>query len=98
MPAHAPCKQVGARLKTKEPTAFELWLIGKAGQFNLSRLEGLGRDPEVETDRADGCDVTRLRFVSADHLHPQKLKAVLAEHLKGFKATFADAAGEKEAG
>jgi excinuclease ABC subunit A len=87
-----------ARLKTKESGAMELWLIGRPGQFNLSRLEGIGRDPEVEGDRADGCDVTRLRFVSADHIQPQKLKAVLAEHMKGFKATFGGDAGEKEAG
>jgi hypothetical protein len=36
--------------------------------------------------------------VTADHLHSQKLKALLTEHLKGFRQAFGDAAEEKEAG
>ena len=34
-----------ARLKTKEPAALECWFVGKPGQFNLSRVEGIGRRP-----------------------------------------------------
>ena len=36
------------RLKTKESAALECWFIGRPAQFNLSRLEGLGRDPQIE--------------------------------------------------
>ena len=35
--------------------------------------------------------------MTTDDLHPQKLKALLVEHLKGFKATFGTGE-EKEAG
>ena len=87
-----------ARLKTKETAALECWFVGKPGQFNLSRFEGIGRDPTIESDRADGSEVLKLRFVSADQLQPQKLKPLLAEHLTGFKATFGSGGAEKEAG
>ena len=94
-PPRAP--RMWARLKTKESAALECWFIGRPGQFNLSRVEGLGREPVIEMERDDGIDVLKLRFVSSDDLHPQKLKALLAEHLKGFKATFGTGE-EKEAG
>jgi excinuclease ABC subunit A len=87
-----------ARLKTKESAALECWFVGQPGQFNLSRLEGIGRDPVIESNRSDRCDVLKLFLVRADHLHPQKLKALLTEHLNGFKATFTDSEAEKEAG
>jgi excinuclease ABC subunit A len=76
------------RLKTKEADALEVWLVGRRGQINLSRVEGIGRDPVIEGDRADGSEVLKLRFLSADHLQPQKLKAILGEHLAGFRAAF----------
>jgi excinuclease ABC subunit A len=95
-PPRAP--RMWARLKTKESAALECWFIGRPGQFNLNRVEGIGRDPVIEMDRTDGIDVLKLRFVSSDHLNPQKLKALLSEHLKGFKAAFGNGAEEKEAG
>jgi excinuclease ABC subunit A len=95
-PPGAP--RMWARLKTKESAALECWFIGRPGQLNLSRVEGLGRDPVIEMDRTDGIDVLKLRFVSSDHLNPQKLKALLSEHLKGFKAAFGNGGEEKEAG
>jgi excinuclease ABC subunit A len=87
-----------ARLKTKEAAALECWFVGRPGQFNLSRVEGIGRDPLIEADRFDGADVLKLFLVRPDHLHLPKLKALLAEHLKGFKATFTDDDAGKEAG
>jgi excinuclease ABC subunit A len=87
-----------ARLKTKESAALECWVIARPGQFNLSRVEGVGTDPVIESDRNDGVEVLKLRFVSSDHLHPPRLKALLAEYLKGFKAAFRSGAEEKEAG
>ena len=69
-----------ARIKTKQPADLELWLVGKPGQFNLSRVEGIGQNAELESDRADGSDVLKLHFVRADQIQPAKLKAVLAEH------------------
>jgi excinuclease ABC subunit A len=77
------------RLKSKDPAALEAWFVGKPGQFNLSRVERLGRHPEIEADRADGADVLKLRFLSADHLRPKELEKLLAEHLAGFREAFA---------
>ena len=53
-PPRAP--RMWARLKTKESAALECWFIGRPGQFNLSRVEGLGRDPSKELGRC-GIDV-----------------------------------------
>jgi excinuclease ABC subunit A len=85
------------RLKTKESAALECWFVGKPGQFNLSRVEGFGRDAAVESDRNDRSDVLKLRFVSADHFNAGKLKSLLAEHLQGYRQAFGEVAG-KEAG
>ena len=72
-----------ARIKTKEPVAVEVWLVGKPGQFNLSRLDGIGVAPEVVADRADGADVIKLRFAKPEHLRPAELSKLLAEHVGG---------------
>ena len=68
-----------ARIKTKEPAAVELWLVTRPGQFNLSRLDGLGEQPEVAADRSDGTEVVKLRFVKSPHLRPADLRKVLSE-------------------
>jgi excinuclease ABC subunit A len=72
-----------SRIKTKEAEALEVWLICKPGQVNLSRVEGLARHAAVEGNRNDGTDVLKLWFVKEEDLQPAKLKAFLAEHLKG---------------
>ena len=82
------------RLKTKEADALECWFVGRRGQVNLARVEGLGRDPAVEGDRADGTEVLKLRFTTADQLQSKALRAVLAEHLAGFRAAFAGGGAE----
>jgi excinuclease ABC subunit A len=78
-----------ARLKTKDPTALEIRLHGKPGQFNLSRLDGIGRDPDLSRDRADGVDVLTLKFTTAEQLRLPTLKKLLAEHATGFREVFA---------
>lgn len=77
-----------ARVRTKDHLALECRFIGKPGQFNLSRLEGIGREPEIEASRADGTDVMRLNFRKPEEMPPAKLKALLAEHAKGFQDVF----------
>jgi excinuclease ABC subunit A len=81
----AGSSRMWARIKTKESDALEAWFIGRRGQMNLAKVEGLGRDPALESDRQDGTEVLKLRFLASDHLQPQKLKAVLAEHLREFR-------------
>jgi excinuclease ABC subunit A len=87
-----------ARLKTKESAALECWLIGKPGQFNLSRVEWIGVHPEIETNRTDRADVLKLWFVTAGQLKPAELKKFLAEHLAGFRERFAGESVTAEAG
>lgn len=77
---------------------MEVWLIGKPGQFNLSRVEGVGVHPEIETDRADRADVLWLRFVTAGQLKSAELRKLLAEHLAGFRERFAGESAIAEAG
>ncbi|MGL6094884.1 MAG: excinuclease ABC subunit UvrA, partial [Fimbriiglobus sp.] len=78
------------RIRTKDPAAVECRFVGKPGQFNLARVERIGRDPEVTRDKAEGADVLTLRFVTADQLRPAELRKLLAEHLTGFRATFGE--------
>jgi excinuclease ABC subunit A len=86
-----------ARLKSKEAPALEAWFIGRPGQMNLGRLEGVGRDALIEGDRTDGIDVLKLWFVTSDNLPVAKLKPVLADHLRAFKRAYGGSS-EKEAG
>ncbi|MBX9583652.1 MAG: excinuclease ABC subunit UvrA [Gemmataceae bacterium] len=86
------------RLKTKEADALECWFVGRRGQLNLAKVDGIGVGAAIEGDRTDGSEVLKLRFTAADQLHPAKLKAVLADHLAGFRATFGGVEAEKEAG
>lgn len=86
------------RLKTKEADALECWFVGRRGHLNLSKVDGLGVDPAVEGDRTDGSELLKLRFTAADQLQPARLKAVLADHLRAFRATFGGSEPEKEAG
>jgi excinuclease ABC subunit A len=80
------------RIKTKDDQGLEFRLIGKRAQFNLSRIEEFGISPQIEGDRNDG-DLLRLMFRHADHLHADRLKELLAEHLRGFREAFGEAAG-----
>ena len=77
-----------ARMKTKDPTCLELRLLGKPGAFNLSRLEGLGVEPQIQSDRADGGDTIILRFAQSDQFKAAPLKKFLAEHAAKFLEQF----------
>jgi excinuclease ABC subunit A len=73
--------------QTKRPEGLVCHFLGKKGQLNLSRVEGLGVEPGINGHRADG-DVLRLLFQHEEHVHPARLKEVLAEHLRGFREAF----------
>jgi excinuclease ABC subunit A len=87
-----------ARLKTKERDALEVWFVGRPGQAKLSAFEGLGRDATIDRDRADGTEVLKLQFATADHLDSARLKPLVSAHLRAFKKAFGSDSGEKEAG
>ncbi len=74
--------------RTKQAHALDVRFLGKKGHFNLSQLEPFGANPEILDNRASG-DVIRLNFCNVDELKPEKLKELLAEHLRGFRETFA---------
>ncbi len=76
-----------AQWRTKAAHGLDCRFLGKKGQFNLSRVESFGVSPSINGER-EGADVLRLVFQHADHLHAAKLKAFLADHLKGFRETF----------
>ena len=73
------------RIKTKESTALEAWFVGRPGQLNLSRVDGIGRDAELEGDRNDGTEVLKLWFVTSDHLPADRFKTLLGDHLRAFE-------------
>jgi len=73
------------RLKTKESKELEVWFSGKPGQFNLGRVEQFGRGAEIVADRADGVDVIKLKFATADQLKANELAKFLNEQVKGFR-------------
>ncbi len=75
------------QIQTKRSAGLILRFVGKKGQFNLAQLEGLGVNPRLDTDHA-GADVLWLTFQQFDQVQATRLKALLAEHLRGFRETF----------
>jgi excinuclease ABC subunit A len=76
------------RIRTKDNEALDCRFLGKPGQFNLSRLEGIGRNPSLTADRADGGETMRLLFQKEEEMPGSALKDVLGEHLAGFVERF----------
>jgi excinuclease ABC subunit A len=77
-----------AQWRTKDNEALDTRFLGKRGQFNLAQLEGIGASQEINHQRGDG-DVVRLLFQQAEQIPAAKLKQFLADHLRGFRETFA---------
>jgi hypothetical protein len=64
-----------------------------AVEGHLTQVEGLGAAAALGHQRGDG-DVLRLAFVNTpDAGQTAKLKAVLAEHLRGFREAFGKGGG-----
>jgi excinuclease ABC subunit A len=76
-----------AQWRTKEAVSLDCRFLGKKGQFNLSRVEGLGVAPQINGHREDA-DVLRLAFQHEEHVPAARLKELLAEHLRGFREAF----------
>ncbi len=77
-----------AQWRTKDPQGLDCKFIGKKGQFNLSAVESFGVGPQINGHH-DDADVLRLVFRHQDHVHADRLKKLLADHLNGFRAAFA---------
>ncbi len=72
--------------RTKDAAGLDCRFMGKKGQFNLARLDGIGQQPSIHT--RDGGDVLQLVFLHENHMHPQRLKELLTDHLTGFRQTY----------
>ena len=82
-----------AQWRTKDSQGLICHFLGKKGQFNLSRLEGIGVAPQISGERENG-DTLHLVFQHDDHLPAARLKELLAEHLRGFREAFGKDTGE----
>jgi excinuclease ABC subunit A len=78
------------RVRTKDNESLDARFLGKPGQLNLSRLEGIGKDSSLSADRADGGEVMRLLFHKHEEMPRGKLKELLVEHAKGFREQFGE--------
>jgi excinuclease ABC subunit A len=76
-----------AQWHTKNHLGLDCRFLGKKGQFNLSQLEGVGAQQQINGHRADS-DVLRLVFQEAGHLPAGRLKELLGAHLQGFREAF----------
>jgi excinuclease ABC subunit A len=72
-----------AQWRTKESYGLDCRFLGKKGQLNLSQIENFGISPAIHS--RDSGDVMQLIFRQASELHPAELKALLADHLRGFR-------------
>jgi excinuclease ABC subunit A len=78
-----------AQWRTKDPAGLDCRFLGKKGQFNLSHVENIGVRPSVSPK--DKGDLLHLVFQHENHVHAQRLKELLSEHLAGFRDLFAKA-------
>jgi excinuclease ABC subunit A len=78
------------RVRTKDNEALDARFLGKPGQMNLARLDGIGKESTLTADRADGGETMRLLFHRAEEMPGTKLKSVLAEHARGFRQLFGE--------
>ncbi len=72
-----------AWIKTKDNEALECSFVGKPGKFNLSHIEKFGVDPTFETTRE--AETMKFRFLNENHFHAAGLKALLKQHVEGFR-------------
>ncbi len=84
-----------AQWRTKDCAGLDCRFLGKKGQFNLSAVEAFGVSPQINGHHEDA-DVLRLVFQHPEHLHADRLKKLLAEHLRGFREAFAKGARAAE--
>jgi excinuclease ABC subunit A len=72
---------VFARWWTKRSDALECQFFPKKGTFNLSQLDRLGRDSEIQHDKT-GNDVVLLKFVTMDDVNVNKVKSLIDGTIK----------------
>jgi excinuclease ABC subunit A len=82
------CSKSWGHWRTKDNSGLYCRFLGKKGQINLARVEGIGQNPEIETGRQDG-DVLQLFFLQLGHLNPERFKSVLQELAASFRKNFA---------
>jgi hypothetical protein len=78
------------QIQTKQPSGLVCRFVGKKGQFNLSHFEGIGVNPQLDTETSEA-DTLWLTFQQFDQVQASRLKKVLTEHLGGFREAFTKA-------
>jgi excinuclease ABC subunit A len=76
-----------AAVRTKNHTALEAKFLGRRGQFNLAGLEPVGAAAELTPYKTDG-EVLRLAIKQLGPTQVAALRAILREHLDGFRALY----------
>jgi excinuclease ABC subunit A len=84
-------KRSWAQWRTKDNEALVCRFLGKKGQLNLDQLDGLGQGTEIK--EREGGDVLDLRFQKLDPEQANRLKALLGEHLRGFREVYGSGKG-----
>ncbi len=82
--------------QTKQAAGLICFFLGKKGQFNLSRLEGLGAASASIDSKREDADVLKLTFQHLEPSQAAKLKELLAEHLRGFREAFGKGDASRE--
>ncbi len=85
-----------AQWRTKQPEGLVCRFLGKKGQFNLARIEGLGIEPSIAG--RDNGDVLSLTLRTLDAAQAGRLQEILTEHLAGFREVFSRVSAEAEDG
>jgi excinuclease ABC subunit A len=73
--------------RTKQADALDCRFLGKKGQLNLARVEGVGA-VEINQNRADG-DVFHVRLTDLTAEQAARFRGVLRDQLAGFREVFA---------
>jgi excinuclease ABC subunit A len=80
--------------RTKAAQALDCAFLGKSGQFNLTRLEGLGGSPGLYPHRSG--EILRIAIRELQPAQLAKWQAILTEHLAGFREVFGAAKAKSQ--
>jgi excinuclease ABC subunit A len=78
------------QIQTKQARGLVCRFLGKKAQFNLARVEGLGVNPRLDTEREEA-DALWLTLQQLDQTDVVRLKKILEEHSRGFREAFGKA-------
>jgi excinuclease ABC subunit A len=78
--------KIWARWRTKDIDGVTCYFGAQKGSLNLTRLEGIGRERDLSTDK--DVDVVMLAFGREEEVNETKLKELLTLVAKSFRADY----------